>query len=409
MGNVPPTPASRSQSLPVTRPPSETSSTRRYGRQSLPSTNIMQSAKKRLRKNLEQVRQSTPSFRSVSSTADVLSQQSTPSVCNSDTSYFHPNYKSLSSDQLVNTISQQNRPFHNFGNAKYSLPCDEEEQDRMMTLHFLVKHMFNGNFSAPVSHLMNEKRPNGEKFNVLDVGCGPGTWTLEMATEYPEADFYGMDIAEIYPKTIKPANSFFLQDDILTCTQFKDEMFDYIFVRHVYGCFSVVEWDILMKVLLRLLKPGGYVEFREINPMVQDPGPITADIVNTLFITTLRTTRNIDPALAQHLTSIITNAGFADLHHELVKVGSGWGECGDIALNNLASAIKAYGIWLGPAIGINTGELEKRIGIILEEGPLYRSYFNWHMAWARKPQSNYHGDNAAEWEGINDFIHGYVE
>jgi hypothetical protein len=65
-----------------------------------------------------------------------------------------------------------------------------------------------------------------------------------MATDYPEADFYGMDIAEIYPKTIKPANSYFLQDDILTCTQFEDETFDYIFVRHVYACFSVVEWDV---------------------------------------------------------------------------------------------------------------------------------------------------------------------
>lgn len=65
-----------------------------------------------------------------------------------------------------------------------------------------------------------------------------------MATDYPEADFYGMDIAEIYPKIIKPANSYFLQDDILTCTQFEDETFDYIFVRHVYACFSVVEWDV---------------------------------------------------------------------------------------------------------------------------------------------------------------------
>lgn len=134
MGNVPPTPASRSQSLPVTRPASETSSTRRYGRQSLPGTNIMQNAKKRLRKNLEQVRQSSPSFCSVSSANDEFSQRSTPSASNSDTSYFYPNFRSISSDQLGNSIAQQNRPFHNFGNAKYSLPCDEEEQDRMMTL-----------------------------------------------------------------------------------------------------------------------------------------------------------------------------------------------------------------------------------------------------------------------------------
>jgi hypothetical protein len=104
----------------------------------------MQNAKNRIRKNLEQVRQSTPSLRSISSANDEFSQRSTPSACNSDISYFHPNYKSNSSDQLVNSVAQQNRPFHNFGSAKYSLPCDEEEQDRMMTLvrtHWTSRHI----------------------------------------------------------------------------------------------------------------------------------------------------------------------------------------------------------------------------------------------------------------------------
>jgi hypothetical protein len=38
--------------------------------------------------------------------------------------------------------------------------------------------------------------------NVLDVGCGPATWLLELATEYPGTNFYGFDIAgrfNLYP------------------------------------------------------------------------------------------------------------------------------------------------------------------------------------------------------------------
>jgi len=65
-----------------------------------------------------------------------------------------------------------------------------------------------------------------------------------MASEFPEVHFYGVDIAAIYPTEIKPANTFFFQDNILTTTIFDDGMFDYIFVRHLYGCFSVVEWDV---------------------------------------------------------------------------------------------------------------------------------------------------------------------
>jgi tRNA G46 methylase TrmB len=34
-----------------------------------------------------------------------------------------------------------------------------------------------------------------DRINVLDVGCGPATWLLELATEYPANNFYGIDIA----------------------------------------------------------------------------------------------------------------------------------------------------------------------------------------------------------------------
>lgn len=74
-----------------------------------------------------------------------------------------------------------------------------------------------------------------------------------MASEFPMTDFYGVDIAAIYPNDIKPANTYFFQDDILTCTIFEKEMFDYIFVRHVYGCFSVVEWDVRPRFVIERL------------------------------------------------------------------------------------------------------------------------------------------------------------
>jgi hypothetical protein len=126
----------------------------------------------------------------------------------------------------------------------------------------------------------------------------------------------------------------------------------------------------------------------------------------------MRTTRNIDPALARNLTNIVSNAGFVDLHCEVIQIGNGWGECGEIAQTNLASVLTAYGIWFCHAIGLEPEEYEKRRLLILEEGPIYRSYFNWHMVWARKPAAENEGVNgvdAAEWEGIKEFVHGYTE
>jgi hypothetical protein len=65
-----------------------------------------------------------------------------------------------------------------------------------------------------------------------------------MASEFPDARFFGVDISAIYPTDIKPANTIFIQDNILTTEILDQESFDYIFVRHVYGCFSVFEWDV---------------------------------------------------------------------------------------------------------------------------------------------------------------------
>jgi SAM-dependent methyltransferase len=73
---------------------------------------------------------------------------------------------------------------------------------------------------------------------VLDMACGSGVWVLEMATEFPNAQFYGVDMVPLYPSEIKPPNTSFQQVDILKGLPFPDEYFDYVHMRLVYNCFS---------------------------------------------------------------------------------------------------------------------------------------------------------------------------
>lgn len=122
----------------------------------------------------------------------------------------------------------------------------------------MYKHLFNSNFSAPVKDLLSikPKRNSGSGRNqwdegfdpprVLDIACGNGAWVLEMATEFPNSQFYGIDIVASYPTTVKPANTFFSQCDILhpNGLPFPNEYFDYIHVRQVYTCFSENDWEV---------------------------------------------------------------------------------------------------------------------------------------------------------------------
>lgn len=50
--------------------------------------------------------------------------------------------------------------------------------------------MFQWNFISPVHELLVSEK----KHKVLDIGCGPGTWVLEMATEYPNSGIYKKNI-----------------------------------------------------------------------------------------------------------------------------------------------------------------------------------------------------------------------
>lgn len=140
------------------------------------------------------------------------------------------------------------RKFHNAPGSQYMLPCDEEEVDRLHLLHFMVRFAIQGyadciyptylpltrktfrNYLAPVSDILRK----GAK--VLDVGCGPGTWTMEIAGEYPKSQLIGVDISSMFPGEIRPGNCSFVQCNILDGLPFPDGSFDYIFMRFVFAC-----------------------------------------------------------------------------------------------------------------------------------------------------------------------------
>lgn len=79
---------------------------------------------------------------------------------------------------------------------------------------------------------------------VLDIACGTGIWVLEMCSDFPRAQLYGIDISAMYPGTIKPPNAHFMQGDVRDGLPFPDAHFDYIHMQLVYNCFSRSESDV---------------------------------------------------------------------------------------------------------------------------------------------------------------------
>ncbi|ORY96684.1 S-adenosyl-L-methionine-dependent methyltransferase [Syncephalastrum racemosum] len=272
-----------------------------------------------------------------------------------------------------------------YQNQTYLLPCDDEEIDRLHLLHFMVRFAIQGNYLAPVSDTL---RKGGQ---VLDVGCGPGSWTMEIAGEYPKSKVVGVDVSPMFPRDIKPVNCTFHQCDVFdgSLDQFPDESFDYIFMRFFGMAIAADQWDTLLVRLLRLLKPGGYIELVEADTEMHRPGPKTREY-NLRLIQAMEG-RHLDPYSGRTLKDRLTNLGLKNVTTTFISCPGGqW--AGKLGLLTLQSW-QAYHRALAPQICALASEKQEDMNLDMyfeglqtcwQEANEYKTFENLHFAYAQK-------------------------
>ncbi|KAJ4313200.1 hypothetical protein N0V84_009526 [Fusarium piperis] len=158
---------------------------------------------------------------------------------------------SLTSSVLNGTV-EGGRTYAVYGKEEYGLPMDEAELDRIDMCH------------TKYCALIGRKRhlaPITDPQRILDLGCGTGIWSIEMAEEYPAAEVIGTDVAPTQPEWVPP-NCRFELDDIEREWTWKEDSFDFVFARDLL--LAIRDWPALIDQTYRHLKPGGWVEFQAI-------------------------------------------------------------------------------------------------------------------------------------------------
>jgi len=109
-------------------------------------------------------------------------------------------------------------------------------------------------------------------------------WLMEMATNYPLSRFTGVDIVPLYLTNCTPDNLTFVQADVLDLP-FEDESFDYIYVNDLLAYFpGKCCKERIFPNLLRLLKPGGWLEVTEYERKLYEPGPKSEFLMDKLSV-----------------------------------------------------------------------------------------------------------------------------
>jgi len=140
----------------------------------------------------------------------------------------------------------------------YRLPADEEEFERLDNQHTLLLDIMGGKYPPPMIAVMADEP--GEVKACLDLGCGSGSWIMDVARDFPNCIAVGTDLIPMQSPTMPP-NLRSEVDDIN------------LGLEHFYGDFNVVharlissgirDYNLLIDQISRVLRPSGLIEVSE--------------------------------------------------------------------------------------------------------------------------------------------------
>src|SRR6266511_4978513 len=119
----------------------------------------------------------------------------------------------------------------------------------------IYQYLWKGMFSAPIQDQLT-----CNSIRVLDIGCGTGSWLMNMAESYPKSTFGGVDITN-FQRSANLPNLAFIQSNIFDGLPFPDNTFDYVRQSNMMCSIRDHQWQFVVDEITRVTKPGGWVEF----------------------------------------------------------------------------------------------------------------------------------------------------
>ena len=112
--------------------------------------------------------------------------------------------------------------------------------------------------------------PLREHARVLDLACGPGGWSLDVAFARPDIEVAGIDISKIMidyanarARTQHLSNVSFGEMNLTQQLDFSDATFDLINARFLIAVLYRHTWPTLLQECRRILCPGGLIRLTE--------------------------------------------------------------------------------------------------------------------------------------------------
>ncbi|KAI8338601.1 S-adenosyl-L-methionine-dependent methyltransferase [Chlamydoabsidia padenii] len=273
------------------------------------------------------------------------------------------------------------RSYHNT-DSTYWLPNDDAEKDRLIGQHFAMKILFEGNFNAKIlEHVSMDSKDT----KVLDCGCGPGTWVMDVATDYPHCQLTGVDFSDVFPMSIRPSNVQFVLADVLGRLPFEDNTFDFINIRFFIAALRADEWPIVFKELYRVLKPGGFIE--SVECVIDEKSRQFIRDLNVRVVAFMQS-RGQDPYISLRIPSHVESAGLEVVETVVKEVNLGQNDSiSREFLWDMINIYKSFKPFIAPQLDLKTDaeydEFLNRLALECQQEP--QTIWAMTSTLARKP------------------------
>jgi ubiquinone/menaquinone biosynthesis C-methylase UbiE len=196
--------------------------------------------------------------------------------------------------------------------APYLLPKDELEDQRLNYQHHVLYKTLSNHYLAPIS---------ATTATMLDVGAGTGSWSMDMAALFPQAHILGVDVALSSLPHPLPEHCLFVQANILNGLPFPDQQFAFTHQRLLVAGIPSLHWPAVVRELVRVTRPGGWVELLEIGDTIQNAGPATTRFLK--WMTDISKGSGFEMEILHHLGDLLRQAGCESVETQDIPVPLG--------------------------------------------------------------------------------------
>jgi ubiquinone/menaquinone biosynthesis C-methylase UbiE len=167
------------------------------------------------------------------------------------------------------------------------------------------------------------KAPVANPRDILHLNCGTGRWVIEAAVQFPQARVVGIG-ATLHDPTLSlghginhlPPNIEFIQGDICQPLPFADATFDFVFMGSLRAVVPAASWPALMQEIVRVMRPGGWVESILAISLLKNNTPGLGQIFE--WIAERDRQQGKDPLIALKMPQLMKDSGLINVTTEEV-------------------------------------------------------------------------------------------